>query len=538
MTAIITDKFRQLNLREQKRRLDAGSDVYWLGIGRAEGWTDDANPPTPDVSYADEIEARHSLQAVKKFDTAKVAHCAPRHNWVNGNTYVAYDDQDPDLHTKAYYVFNPNNFNVYICLKAGTGASTIEPTGVDDGGSNLEADRGKVEPTAGADGYIWKYLYTISAPQATSFLTTDFIPVFKDENVQDNAKVTGANGTVGKIFNVVVTDGGAGYDSVPTVTIEGDGTGATATAVVTANVVTAINITDTGDNYTYARVVLSGGTPETEATAHAVVAPVAYGREISAINVTNGGTSYPGASIDLNILGDGYEATATATVTAGVIQGPVTPTESGWGYTEARIEPAESTTGTDATFTVELSDAVGGFGYDVVSDLNAYYLMFNVLLDGDEDPTSGFQGDFIVNNNYRQIMIFKNLLDTTATPLSFSGGGQGTGMAMSYLDVASGGTWNLDDVITGGTSQAQGIVNYYDANTTRVYYTQTNATGFGTFNAAESITGAQGSTGTTDGAGGSGEFDKYSGALLYLENRVPVSRAIDQTEDIKLVIQF
>ena len=34
------------------------------------------------------------------------------------------------------------------------------------------------------------------------------------------------------------------------------------------------------------------------------------------------------------------------------------------------------------------------------------------------------------------------------------------------------------------------------------------------------------------------DIDKFSGKLIYIENRAPVARAADQTEDIKLVIEF
>ncbi|MDP7368700.1 MAG: hypothetical protein QGH83_15745 [Candidatus Pacebacteria bacterium] len=35
-----------------------------------------------------------------------------------------------------------------------------------------------------------------------------------------------------------------------------------------------------------------------------------------------------------------------------------------------------------------------------------------------------------------------------------------------------------------------------------------------------------------------GELQKFSGDILYVENRSPISRAADQIEDVKLVIQF
>lgn len=512
MTAIITDKFRFQNFQYAKRDIDSGVDSYFLAIGRSQDWPSDTVPPTPAVDAQDEIQARLSMQSVKKI--TNIVPCAPRYNWVNGNTYVGWDNTDATLNTKQYYVFNQSNFNVYICLRAGGGASTVEPTGTATG-----------NPTEGADGYVWKYLYTISAANADKYLTTDFMPVFRDASVA-------AAATYGQIWDINIVSGGAGYGSAPTVTIEGDGTGATATATVAGGVVTGITITGVGSGYTYARVALSGGSPSTEASLTPIISPVSLGREVASISVDSGGTSYSGSSVELIISGDGVEATATASITAGVIQASPTIDTAGYGYTNATVTPAETTAGTDATFTLELSAAKGGFGYDPVVDLNAYYMMFNVTLAGAEGS-----GDFIPSNNYRQLMIVKNPLDRSGTQKVFT---DTTGTAMPFLDVDSGGTWAEDDIITGGSSGAQAYVDYYDSANQYLYYHQTEETGFGAFTDGETLTGAGASSGAVAASGASNpsEVDNFSGRMVYLENRSPVSRATDQTEDIKLVVQF
>ena len=42
----------------------------------------------------------------------------------------------------------------------------------------------------------------------------------------------------------------------------------------------------------------------------------------------------------------------------------------------------------------------------------------------------------------------------------------------------------------------------------------------------------------TVGAVANGAMSIGSGEILYIENRAPVARAADQTEDIKLIIEF
>ena len=158
--------------------------------------------------------------------------------------------------------------------------------------------------------------------------------------------------------------------------------------------------------------------------------------------------------------------------------------------------------------------------------------MYNVVLTGAEGS-----GDFIPSNNYRQLMIIKNPLDRSATQKAYTAS---TGTAMPFLDVAGGGTWAEDDLITGGSSGAKAYINYYDSANNYLYYTQTDDTGYTAFTDGESLSGAGTSTGTiaASGASNPSEIDNFSGRMVYLENRSPVSRAADQTEDIKLVVQF
>jgi glutamyl-tRNA reductase len=57
----------------------------------------------------------------------------------------------------------------------------------------------------------------------------------------------------------LVTNGGSGYSTTPLVTITGDGTGATAEAVVVNQKVQSIVITNRGLNYSRAIITISGG---------------------------------------------------------------------------------------------------------------------------------------------------------------------------------------------------------------------------------------------------------------------------------------
>jgi hypothetical protein len=203
----------------------------------------------------------------------------PRNNWSNGRIYSPYDDRQQGYPTNPYYVKTDNN-QVYVCLETGRNANGVaQPSTVEPTSSNLESFRL-------SDGYVWKFLYTISAQSAENFMSSNFMPVqkqgatdsnstgieLKQESVQNAARP-------GEILSIIVTDGGTGYTSIPTVTITGPGTGASASATIdsaTGEVVRVRMDPDSstlkhGINYTTASVSFSGG-GGTGAAARAVLA--------------------------------------------------------------------------------------------------------------------------------------------------------------------------------------------------------------------------------------------------------------------------
>ena len=158
---------------------------------------------------------------------------------------------------------------MYKCIRAGTGSSLIQPSHT------------TTEPQVYGDGYVWHYLTRLRPFDAVTFLNSQFIPIVNSSSVEHIAHEAACESELsGGIFRIVVTNGGSGYVSAPTVTIEGPGTGATATATIVGGAVTEINIDTSssilvhGTGYTNANVVIgappSGGT---QATARAVLSP-------------------------------------------------------------------------------------------------------------------------------------------------------------------------------------------------------------------------------------------------------------------------
>lgn len=244
------------------------------------------------------------------------------------------------------------------------------------------------------------------------------------------------------------------------------------------------------------------------------------------ISVVNQGTGYAISSttVPVTITGDGTGATATATTNSLGKVISITITAAGTGYSWAAV--AVGGTGTGAVCTAIISPQ-GGHGFDITRELGAYFLIFDVQLVNDEG------GKFPVGTSFRRVGILKNpyLVGTTtvATGTTYRAN------PLLTFSVATG-TFVANEIITGGTSGATGVVVSYDSVNKQVRYYQTSAQN-GTFAVAESVTGGtSGATGTISTKGTS-EIDNFSGEILYLEHRRPTVRAIDQTEDVKIVLE-
>tara|TARA_R110001606_G_scaffold68212_5_gene155663 strand:- start:1243 stop:2619 length:1377 start_codon:yes stop_codon:yes gene_type:complete len=283
MTAIVTSNFRVINAENFKEDVaDAATSVY-VGIGKSDVWslttsdTTDTTPFTP-VDALDALgEASQNMIGMKLIGAADVSHVVPRYTWASDVSYHAWDSDDGSIFDKKFYILT-SEFKAYKCIKAGGSVSTIQPT------------QTLTDPTAESDGYIWKYMYTISVADAEKFLTTSYMPVktvslaYGSDAAAEaalseadyaqylNQKASLNSSTAAGIERVEVTAGGT-YSSTPTVAITGDGTDATATAVMSGSgstqAVASITINNKGTNYTVANITFGSG----DAAARAVISP-------------------------------------------------------------------------------------------------------------------------------------------------------------------------------------------------------------------------------------------------------------------------
>jgi len=451
--AIVTNKLK----REMVQLLlnnfnDSASNHYFIGIGRSDEWNSTDTAPTAESQDVEGRLFRNSLQSVKK--VADISFVVPRYNWSSGTIYSAYNDKQVGYPTQSYYVMNDNN-QVYLCIQQpknneGVGQpSTVQPSGNTTGTTFITAD-----------DYAWKFLYSISALDASKYIAANFIPVKKQGattvQASDTEQLAVQNAAIsGQIIGYSVESGGAGYSTAPTLTISGDGTKAKATATISGGIVTKVEADDSASTLT---------------------------------------------------LGSGY-------TNATVGQSGGSPTKP------AKIRP--------------IFASKGGVGSDPRQDLRANGIMLAVKPDGAEGS-----GDFIVGNDFRQVGLLRNITADSDGGALFT---DATGLALDQLQFASvSQAFTADKTIVGGTSGAKALIDKVDS--TKVWYHQNDDTGYTSFSATEAVTEEDGNgAGALDSAGGylvSSEVARLTGDLLYIDNRAAVTRAADQKEDIKIVIQI
>ena len=326
---------------------------------------------------------------------------------------------------------------------------------------------------------------------------------------------------------------------------------------------TSSSILTTGDGYKWKYMYTLSATQQsnflsTDFMAVATNSTVSSAAVDGAVNIVkiktagSGGTNGTHASVP--IRGDGSGGVCSVTVSGGAVTA-VTVTTPGTGYTFGYIRNADIVTaGATSLSGAELDVIIepkGGHGKDAVKELGGFFVMMNTNFEAGETSNSG---DFTTANDFRRVVLMRDIQ---------SGGSAATATTLrgtkAVLLTGSPGTFTADEEINQATTGAVGKVVEFDSTNNILYYIQTRFNDEGVdsngnltaFSGANTITGQSSSaTGTpststttvdsvvfTSGYN-AGEITADSGDVMYVENRSPITRAADQTENVKLIIEF
>ena len=326
---------------------------------------------------------------------------------------------------------------------------------------------------------------------------------------------------------------------------------------------TSTSILTTGDGYKWKYMYTLSAAQQTNflstdfmaVTTNATVSSAATDGAINIVKIkTAGSGGTDGTHTGIAIRGDGSSGTVSVTVSSGAVTA-VTVTNVGSGYTYGYIRVADiitaGATGLSGTELDVIIEPKGGHGYDAVTELGGFFAMMNVNFEGAETSNTG---DFTTENDFRRVCLIRD---------PYSGGSAASATTLrgtkAILLSSASGSFTVDEEINQATSGAVGKVVEYDSSNKILYYIQTRFNDEGAdsngnktaFSSTYTITGqSSGETGTpstststvdsisfTSGYN-SGEIDADKGDVIYIEQRAPITRASDQTENVKLIVEF
>ena len=498
MSAIITEKFRQHNANQFVESFtEAAASTYYLFLGKATAFSStttggtDSSPPTPGDSPQEEFRAWDSMLGAKIITSSDIKFAVPRRNWANGTVYDMYRHDYSSSNTStsgtsnlydSTFFFLTSDYKLYKVLDNNGGAafSGTEPTST------------STSPFA-SGGYVLKYMLSISTSDFAKYGTTDFIPVTSDSTVSA-AAVDGA------VESLSITAGSGYTDGTYFTAIHGDGTSAGTSSGAIARITVSSG-----------SIVSFGLTAGTDTTIHAA------------------GSGYTFGYVNLTAAFIFSDSSLSSSSTLG--------------------------SGSGGAITV-ISSPDDGHGKNVVTELGAHYVMSAITL------TQAEGDDFTTGNDFRSVGLVVDPTNVGTSTVATT-----TTARQSYVvkvDTNSG-TFQADEVITQASTGAVGKVVEYDSTLSLLYYQQESYKGFGTnatsgnyvaFSGTNQITGStSAATGTTGASSetvtlansntltltsgyATPDLQEYSGDIIYLENRKPIQRASDQTEDIKIIIEF
>jgi len=572
-------------VREVKNVIDSDTnklyDYYNFALARTTAWTDEESPETAYDSQKYINQFRNNILFTQKVNPSDVCNLIRRIDWEEGtplkpSIYDAYDDDYSEnnpapsgattLADAKFYVYTSAN-RVYKCIEN----RQLDPTEPEFGNIVNSTDEPELTTTnifQTDDGYKWKFMYQVSEADQNKFLDAKYIPIRKL-----TTDSPGYGTLVGEVKSITVTNGGAGYTSAPKVYIQGDGTGARASATINeSGQVDSVTIdsengeTFEGLGYTFAFVQFTGGGDEEDENFRVAEATVTLGDAdpentvlqkaventaiagtIERILVEDGGRDYVAGDTFVKITGDSVLSTdqAVATVTIAEGTGTITAikiTDVGANYNYADITFVDSNGDEIHTADDDLSkkataraiiSPILGHGSNPVREL------FSTTVGIVSSLSDNTNRDLMIDNDFRQIGLLKNIYDYDEQNIWR----EATATTCFIANVSSSANYVIDDIIVTDEGDADEgrfrviqIVESTATEGTFDIYLQSIIPNIKNASVLKNVT--QDISSLTINSVTDPEISTAYGEVVYIENRTSIARSTDQVETIKAIVQF
>ena len=326
---------------------------------------------------------------------------------------------------------------------------------------------------------------------------------------------------------------------------------------------TSTSILSTGDSYKWKYMYTLSASQQTNflstdfmaVATNSTVSAAAVDGAVNIVKIkTAGSGGSNGSHTGVDIRGDGSSGKATVTISGGAVTA-VTVTTPGTGYTFAYIRVADINSAGGGSLSGSELDVIiepkGGHGKNAIEELGGFFVMMNTNFEASESSNTG---DFTTANDFRKVVLLRD-------PQSGGSAASATTLrgTKAVLVTSPSGTFTADEEINQASTGAVGKVVEWDSSNNILFYIQTRFNDEGVdsngnltaFSGANAITGQSSSASATPSTSSTtvdniaftsgynaGEITADEGDVMYIENRSPITRASDQTENVKLIIEF
>ena len=393
------------------------------------------------------------------------------------------------------------DYRVYICIE--NGSSGTNPKG------NVSQDQPTftdLEPSRAGDsgdGYIWKYLFTISPSDIIKFDSTDYITVPNNWDTSSDAQIRSiresGDSTINEnqIKTVYIDDAGGSYANGlgQEMNIIGDGTGGKVRVDVEGGKITNTVVVSGGKNYSYALVDLGSINSNTTSTpAHLIpVIPPSRG---------HGHDIYKELGTDRVLVYARFDDSTK--------DFPVDTS-----FAQVSIVKNPTAVGTSNTFTDNNFNGLSAFKFNNVTGTPKVGEKIEQTVQNGTAKAFGYVASFDTETKVLKYFTDRSLFynQTTKDQQDY------TGISTNGRPYAFESSSNL---ISGQTSSFTGAIDTAFAGIA------TNPTGVKQINLGVSFTAGMAVP----------EINKGSGEVIYLDNRASIARNARQKEDIKVILEF
>ena len=189
---------------------ESANTIYYIMASKCTPFPDDRIPPEPTLAVNTiDYEIHNEMIFGKNVKPSDVSFMVRFVKWEEGKSYDMYDDKDPELHNKNFFVAveeSDSNYSIFKCLYNGVmkkNDSIFIPT-VNDKPVSTETNA-EDEYYRTSDGYVWKFMCYVPRAIYEKFSTENYIPIVEDAAVKRHAKS-------GAIEQILLEEVGSNYN--------------------------------------------------------------------------------------------------------------------------------------------------------------------------------------------------------------------------------------------------------------------------------------------------------------------------------------